>query len=387
MPDWVDEKIAAEDKANEAASNEKQREASPPPLYGATPTGASTSSISPSNQQFPVPSVRDAAAPATTFAPPPGPPPGFAAPNYEPFDFRAAWSANQPNGKAQYSAPNWHKVPTYEVHMHRDLIEFQVPPPPPRSVPCSCPAQGDLSRCGCGRTMDPLYRCEPRDNKGGRSFMLSTANENPDLPYDASLIASKSLLGSKLEVKASNGEKTGVVIRTKQAQSAVTFNDHEGRDLEWVSLPARHELIRKQDQALIAVLHGADAAGQDALPSRRTTAKLELTAFAWSRMPQDGLYCDVDGCPLNPIFGFVFRCQSCSDANLAVDDTFDVCEAHLRQAASEHNPNHRFVRIPRIYAPPDSEDEPLLSLDQLLAERKQLEVVLLTLGVALLQKF
>lgn len=43
-----------------------------------------------------------------------------------------------------------------------------------------------------------------------------------------------------------------------------------------------------------------------------TPTRLELTAFAWGRMPSDQIECDFPNCSLQPLFGFVFRCRDVS---------------------------------------------------------------------------
>lgn len=69
----------------------------------------------------------------------------------------------------------------------------------------------------------------------------------------------------------------------------------------------RRELIQLRDGALIAVYHDTSSSGP-------YYGRLDLTAFAWARMPQHGLYCDYDSCKLGPMFGFVFRCKTVSEA-------------------------------------------------------------------------
>lgn len=74
----------------------------------------------------------------------------------------------------------------------------------------------------------------------------------------------------------------------------------EGNLITWNKYPKRLELTNGQGMPL-AILHSG------------TPARLELTSFAWGRMPSDQIECDFPGCKLLPLFGFVFRCLDVSE--------------------------------------------------------------------------
>lgn len=136
--------------------------------------------------------------------------------------------------------------------------------------------------------------------------------------------------------------------------------------------------------------------------------RLDMTAFAWARIPQHDLFCDFDSCTLGPLFGFAFRCKTvsgrlrksylrallilplvpavkCTDAG---EDSFDLCEAHLERGCKEHVPRHVFHRIPRPHLLGDSavNETPLLDQRSLEGQRMRFELVILTLCMQLLRR-
>lgn len=80
----------------------------------------------------------------------------------------------------------------------------------------------------------------------------------------------------------------------------------DGEDIAWLTQDGgRKELIRLRDGGLMAVYHDTSASGPH-------YGRLDMTAFAWARMPQHELFCDFDSCTLGPLFGFAFRCKTVS---------------------------------------------------------------------------
>jgi hypothetical protein len=227
---WIDEKSKHASKEDEAfggqraggeaafappsypppggeASSSSGRPASPPPMYGhAAPTGYAPPSGPP---------------PSGAFQPPPGPPPAAAAPapGYEPFDFRAAYSASTGGGKGVAQAPPWHGVPSYLVDpAEKGALTLRTPPPPRGSVPCLCGAGGD-SGCLCSDDKGPMWRTA----KEGSNWVLQSWRRDQNA-FGTAVVADKSLTGSKAEVKDAKGKKVGVTLRFSSKRDAV-FNE------------------------------------------------------------------------------------------------------------------------------------------------------------------
>ena len=68
------------------------------------------------------------------------------------------------------------------------------------------------------------------------------------------------------------------------------------------------------------------------------------------------------------------------------DDSFDICEAHLFTECRDHDQSHHFIRQPRPFADFDDyvQETPLLKAEDLKQERKQHELVVMTLACILL---
>ncbi|MCO5598707.1 hypothetical protein L7F22_052805 [Adiantum nelumboides] len=384
---------------------------------------SSTTSYAPPS--FPPPSTNGTngqSSSSSSFAPPPFPPPptnnaengekkkayknieegeGYAGappdliqapPTYEPFSFEDEY-ARFSRFAAESGIPRWHSAPVYNVYHDKKnsklSFHFALPSTLP---PCACGLNFD---CDCGRRRPSIWETTTK-----RSGLFSSSSSkvvlerisNFNCKSYLALTASRLSSSSPQSYKILNerDQKLTELIQTNDQQKMFEFID--GQRLSWIRFGSRIELQNAARQPL-AIFH------TNVIPAR-----LELTAFAWARMPSDELECDYKGCSMKSLYGFVFRCFDCSekvpekskkggfdqeeeDGNPWVE-TFDICEAHLMDECASHPPNHRFRRLPRPFGEYDDAvyETPLLRVRDLQAQRLSQEIVIMTLACMLLEK-
>lgn len=319
-----------------------------------------------------------------------------APPTYEPFSFEDEYAAFS-RSTAERGAPRWHSAPVYDMYhdQKNGQLSFHIALPS-TLPPCAC---GTDFHCDCGRRRPSVWETINKRSlfsSSSSKLELQRISNFHRKPYTALTASRSSKSSSSQSFKISNDrdQKLTDLIQTKAHQKSFTFVN--GQQLTWIRFGTRLELQNSAQQPM-AIFH-----------TNVVPARLELTAFAWARMPSDELECDYKGCSIKPLYGFVFRCFDCSEkvpekgekaekaqkAGYSLEDenpwieTFDICEAHLMDECARHPPNHRFRRLPRPFGEYDDDvyETPLLRIRDIEAQRLSQEIVIMTLACMLLDK-
>lgn len=314
-----------------------------------------------------------------------------APPTYEPFSFEDEYAAFS-RSTAENGAPRWHSAPVYNVYHDQKNTKLSFHIALPSTLPpCACGINFD---CDCGRRRPSIWETTTKKSLFSSSSSkielqrISNFDCKSYLALSASKSSSKNSSSQSYKISNDRDQKLTDLIQTGDHQKMFEFID--GQQLSWIRFGARLELQNASRQPL-AIFH-----------TNVVPARLELTAFAWARMPSDELECDYKGCSMKPLYGFVFRCFDCSekvpeknrkgsfnqeDENPWIE-TFDICEAHLMDECATHPPNHRFRRLPRPFGEYDDGvyETPLLRVRDLQAQRLSQEIVMMTLACMLLEK-
>lgn len=358
----------------------------------------------------------------STYAPPPHPPPPLkfsesgpptlaeAPPIYEPFSFSTAYE------RSHYAnAPKWHSPPTYNLYHdpNNAVITFHIALPA-TEAPCAC---ANNLTCSCQRRRPAIWQASSSKHLQGSSkanidlYRVSPFSASQQLAFNAS---KDSLMGSTSSLTIRTDRKKDCT-RIKKKREVWQYKEYvvsflafckgdweerllsfyygslQGKTVTWTKHSNRLELTNEEGLPM-AILHSG------------VPARLELTAFAWGRMPSDQIECDFPNCSLQPLFGFVFRCRDVSPKffgfchnSLALilsplqctemgNDSFDICEPHLFAECRSHNQSHRFVRQPRPFGQFDDcvQETPLLQAKDMQEERQSHELVIMSLACLLL---